>query len=68
MKKSTAELQEIGDKIVRLVTARTNNLLKAADETLREEILLSEQDLDRLLQELENDLADNGIQAVFYPI
>lgn len=66
MKKSTAELQEIGDKVIRLVAARTANIIKAANESLREE--LTEQDLDLLLQDLEQDLASNGIQAIFYPI
>jgi hypothetical protein len=66
MRKSTAELQELGDKIVRLVSARTSNIIRLADETIKQE--LTEYDLDQLLQSLEQDLADNGIQAIFYPI
>lgn len=66
MKQSTAELQYLGDKVVKMVAARTNNLLKAAQETLQEELTV--EDLDQLLQSLEKDLADEGIQAVFYPI
>lgn len=66
MRMSQTELQALGDKITRVISAKVNRTLLVAQETLETE--LTEYDLDQLLLELEQGLAENGIDAVFYPI
>ena len=66
MRMSQAELQALGDKMTRVIAAKVNRTLLAAQEALEEE--LTEYDLDQLLFEIEQGLTENGIDAVFYPI
>ena len=66
MAMTNAQLQALGDKIVRVVTAKANKTLMAAQEALEEE--MTEYQLDQLLLEIEQGLAENGIDAVFYPL
>lgn len=66
MTMSKKELQALGDKMTRVITAKVNRTLSAGQEALNEE--LSEYDLDQLLLEIEQGLAEEGIDAIFYPL
>jgi len=63
---SNAQLQDLGNKMARVITAKVNRTLAAVPDSISDS--LSEYDLDELLKEIETGLADNGIEAIFYPI